>query len=122
MAFLAQIIDGVIVNRFGIQEGETTIGRSLNNMIVISESAVSGLHAVLSAQRNDDFDEYIDYCLIDVNSTNGVYVNEVRVEHSTTLRNGDEIRIAWNQFVFYDESGQPKVDMTVHLLGEEQTS
>jgi len=120
MAFLAQIIDGVIVNRFDVQKGETTIGRSLDNMIVINDSAVSGLHAVLSAQKNANFDEYIDYAIIDKNSKNGVFVNEIRVEHSTALYNGDEIRIAWNQFTFYDENEQSKVDMTVHLLGESQ--
>lgn len=117
MAFLAQIIDGVTANRFDVPEGETTIGRSLDNMIVINDSAVSGLHAVISAQKNADFNEYIDYTLTDANSTNGVYVNDVRV-HTSTLRNGDEIRIVWNRFVFYDDNEQ-SVDMTVHLIREE---
>lgn len=83
--------------------------------------SVSGLHAVLSAQNNEDFSDFIDYALTDANSTNGVYVNDARIEQSTVLRNGDEIRIAWSQFVFYDENESSKLDMTVHLLEGAQT-
>lgn len=121
MAFLAQIVDGVTVNKHRIENGETTIGRNPNNGIVISDSTVSGLHAVLSAQKNEDFSDFIDYALTDANSTNGVYVNAARIEQSTVLRNGDEIRIAWSQFVFYDENESSKLDMTVHLLEGAQT-
>lgn len=116
MAFLAQIVDGVIANKFNINHGDTTIGRSPNNTIVINDSTVSGLHAVLTAIKNEDFKDFTDYELKDAKSTNGVFVNDARVEGSTPLRNGDGIRIAWTQFVFYDESQSTKLDMTVHLL------
>lgn len=116
MAFLAQIVDGVIANKFTINVGDTTIGRNPDNTIAINDATVSGRHAVLTAQKNKDFSEFMDYDLKDANSMNGVYINDVRVQDTTGLRDGDEIRIAWTKFVFYDENKNAKPDMTIHLL------
>lgn len=100
MAFLAQIVDGVIASKININHGDTTIGRNTNNTIVINDSTVSGLLAVLNANKNEDFKDFTDYTIKDAKSTNGVFVNDTRVEGATPLRNGDEMRIAWTRFVF----------------------
>lgn len=77
---------------------------------------MSGLHAVLTAIKNADFKDFTDYELKDAKSTNGVFVNHTRVDGATPLRNGDAIRIAWTQFIFYDDSKSTKLDITFHLL------
>lgn len=69
-----------------IIRGDITIGRSEENSIVLSEPFVSGKHAQLFIKNNDLFIE-------DLNSTNGVFVDDERVEGKMKLLPDDEIKI-----------------------------
>jgi pSer/pThr/pTyr-binding forkhead associated (FHA) protein len=64
-----------------------TIGRKLDNTIVLSSKAVSRYHAEIAII--DD-----DYYLRDLNSSSGTFLNERRIAHPTLLQSGDFIRIA----------------------------
>ena len=65
---------------------ELTIGRREDNLIVLSEPFASGYHAKLYVNNNNLY-------IQDLNSTNGVYVNEERIKDKVKLTAGDEIKI-----------------------------
>lgn len=62
------------------------IGRSVNNDIVINETTVSHEHACISYYQKR-------YLLSDLNSTNGILYNDMRLQQDTALRRGDKIQI-----------------------------
>jgi pSer/pThr/pTyr-binding forkhead associated (FHA) protein len=84
-------MSAILLHRSGSLEGRTTrlegkklrLGRKADNDIVLSEHAVSGHHAEI--RRKGD-----DYILVDMESTNGTFVNGERV---TRVRLGDRDRI-----------------------------
>ncbi len=87
-----------------------TFGRDTNNDIVIDVPTVSRYHAQVEriGQR---------YRVKDLNSSNGTFVNDQRIEEETWVTAGDSIRIGPNRFIAgvetfsqYDETGGLKVD------------
>ena len=104
MAELQLLVDGVVVNSFALGIGETTIGRSQKNDIVIDEDAVSGEHACIEVVPNEHMDGVFDTYIEDRRSTNGTFVNDQRVKRQQ-LYNSDHIRIAWTNFrLVYDQA------------------
>ncbi len=102
MAELQLLVDGVVVNRFALEKGKTTIGRSQKNDIVIDEDAVSGEHACIEVIPNEYMEGTFDTFIEDLGSTNGTFVNDERVQRQQ-LYNADHIRIAWTNFkLVYD--------------------
>ena len=90
-----------------------TIGRLPENMVVLSHPQVSGRHARLELVQGG-------YRIIDVGSTNHVYVNVQRVTNQL-LQPGDEIRIGPYKFTYtgtqltqQDESHGVRID-ALHL-------
>ncbi|HEY6285534.1 MAG TPA: FHA domain-containing protein, partial [Ktedonobacteraceae bacterium] len=90
-----------------------TIGRLPENMVVLSHPQVSGRHARLELVQGG-------YRIIDVSSTNHVYVNAQRVTNQL-LQPGDEIRIGPYKFTYtgtqltqQDESHGVRID-ALHL-------
>jgi ABC-type multidrug transport system ATPase subunit/pSer/pThr/pTyr-binding forkhead associated (FHA) protein len=90
-----------------------TIGRHPDNMVVLSHPQVSGHHARLEQVQGG-------YRIIDVGSTNHVYVNALRVTNQL-LKVGDEIRIGPYRLIYtgteltqYDESKGIRID-ALHL-------
>ena len=71
-----------------IVNGIATIGRDADNDIVIDNQAVSRCHALLLPQPGD-------VALIDLESTNGTYINDVLAppDQRVYLKDGDLIRI-----------------------------
>src|SRR5260370_5967259 len=86
-----------------------TIGRLPENSVVLNHPQVSGYHARL---------EQIDsgHRLLDLGSTNHVYINGQRITHQL-LKAGDEIRIGPFKFIYtgtqltqYDESSSIRIE------------
>ena len=74
--------------------GETiNIGRGEYNEIIINETTVSHEHACISYFRNQ-------YLLSDLNSTNGVLLNDLRLQQDAVLRKNDKIQIGSTIFQF----------------------
>lgn len=66
-------------------KGTVSFGRAESNTVVLKDAKVSRQHAQIQQQGNE-------YVLIDLNSSNGTYVNGQRIEEHV-LSNGDEIHI-----------------------------
>jgi pSer/pThr/pTyr-binding forkhead associated (FHA) protein len=74
---------------------EILIGRSPSCDISLSSESVSRRHARLTF-RNEE------YFIEDLNSTNGLYVNAIKVE-KCVLRNNDQIEIGGIRMLFHEE-------------------
>ena len=66
--------------------GIITLGRKPENTIVLTEPFVSGNHAKIYAKNNNLYVE-------DLNSTNGVYVNNERIQEKYKLVADDKVKI-----------------------------
>jgi pSer/pThr/pTyr-binding forkhead associated (FHA) protein len=88
-------------------DGQISIGRGPTNNIVLNEKKVSRFHAVVT--QDDLGDCYIE----DLQSTNGVYVNDNRITERTLLRSGDKVQIGRNLFSFIvdDVMDAPSADI-----------
>lgn len=114
MAILALLVDGVVVQRFTVGNTEMTIGRLSDNDIHIEDAAVSSHHARISARANRYLPSQMEYYIEDLNSTNGSFINDSRIELQQ-LNHDDELRIAWNHFKFIDDE-QPNFERTAVIL------
>jgi pSer/pThr/pTyr-binding forkhead associated (FHA) protein len=101
MAVIIQTVDGVIVNRFEIDEAGLSFGRAASNQVQIDDTAVSTNHAEIVIEESDEGKQV--YVIRDIGSTNGTFLNEQKVERQP-LRHKDIIRVGWNNFVFIDEN------------------
>lgn len=66
--------------------GEFTIGRKDNNTLILSDPYSSGYHARILRKEED-------FILEDLGSTNGTFLNGVKVKEREYLTIGDEIKI-----------------------------
>ncbi|MDT8453245.1 MAG: FHA domain-containing protein [Gammaproteobacteria bacterium] len=101
MAMLIQTVEGVVTNRFPLEQSTLKFGRSSDNQVQIDDLEVSGEHAQIIAET-DDKGQTI-YFLEDLGSTNGSFINEVKVDKQL-LHHKDNLRIGWNLFTFIDDS------------------
>jgi hypothetical protein len=75
-----------------LNEAEVSVGRTLNNSFVIEHPSVSKNHARLIAVEDE-------YTLLDLQSSNGTFVNGKRVKE-TRLADGCAVRFGRAQFVY----------------------
>src|SRR5437763_8629187 len=87
LVFLAGPIAG---RRYKLGGGEYVIGRRSDCQIFVPDMRVSRQHARL--WKNGE-----GWTLEDLGSNNGTYINGVRLQNATQLRNEDEITIANNR-------------------------
>jgi len=71
--------------RFSLASGSVKLGRGPENTIILDNDAVSRRHALVEARKGK-------YFLVDMDSTNGTYVND-EIVHDHALRRGDQIKI-----------------------------
>ena len=88
---LIRIKDGQQI-RYPIYKDTLTVGRTADNDIQIPDREVSGYHALLCGDGDETYIE-------DLQSKNGVYVNDVRVTNER-LKDGDEITIGGADFLY----------------------
>lgn len=101
MAMIIQTVDGVVANKFDITDTALRFGRTTDNQVQIDDLAVSNEHAQVIRETNDKGE--VVYFLEDLGSTNGSFVNEIKIEKQQ-LHHKDSLRIGWNMFTFIDES------------------
>ena len=79
--------------QFPLLAAKTKIGRDMENDIVLSHPAISRFHMAIVKESDS-------YRLLDLNSSNGVFVNGIRLRGSRILKEKDVIRIANNTLIF----------------------
>ena len=81
-----------------LEAGRVTIGRAASNDIpLVSDGRVSRLHAVLERLSGG-------WCLRDLSSRNGTFLNGERVDRDRVVRPGDEIRVGGTRLVYRAET------------------
>jgi pSer/pThr/pTyr-binding forkhead associated (FHA) protein len=91
-----EVMAGVRSWRVELAADRSTVGKAAENDIAVDDDATaSGLHAVLERFA-------AGWCVTDLGSSNGTWVNGERIWATRRLRNGDEIRIGQTRLVFCD--------------------
>jgi pSer/pThr/pTyr-binding forkhead associated (FHA) protein len=100
MASLKLLYGDKLIDQYAVEYGfPLTIGRRESNHIVISNLAVSGLHAKVEYNQDGIF-------LIDLDSKNGTFVNG-KASVKCKLNDGDEIVIGKHKMIFSEtEAGK----------------
>ena len=88
-----------------LDNDRATVGKADTNDLVLGwDQKVSRLHAVLERLSSR-------WCVRDLSSSNGTFVNGERIWAERPLRHGDEIRIGETRLLFRAEA--PTIDRTV---------
>ena len=101
MAMILQTIEGVVTNKFDIDQLALKFGRTADNQVQIDDLAVSNEHAHIICETSDS--DEVAYFLEDLGSTNGSFINEAKIEKKQ-LQHNDSLRIGWNVFTFINEN------------------
>ncbi len=80
---------------FPLMKNDLTIGRDINNEIVINDAEVSRKHSRLAISADS-------FTIEDLGSTNGTWVNERRISGAHLLRHGETIRLGDNITLIYE--------------------
>ncbi|MCB1215433.1 MAG: FHA domain-containing protein, partial [Deltaproteobacteria bacterium] len=86
------LLEGNLDDHEYILGENTSIGRSPSNDLVLKEAKISRQHATITYRDGQ-------YTIVDLKSSNGVLVNNKKVEE-VTLQDGDEIRMGSFKFQF----------------------
>jgi pSer/pThr/pTyr-binding forkhead associated (FHA) protein len=91
-----EVMFGVQSWRFPLQADRMTVGKAPENDIPLAEDpTASRLHAVLERFP-------AGWCVTDLGSSNGTWVNGERIWSSRRLRHGDEVRVGQSRLIFRD--------------------
>ena len=91
-----EVISGVQSWRHQLEADRSTIGKAAENDVALPDDATaSHLHAVLERFP-------AGWCVTDLGSSNGTWVNGERIWASRRLRSGDEIRVGQTRLMFRD--------------------
>jgi aspartate 1-decarboxylase len=103
---------GMILKDIPLDKPLVTIGRKMDNDVVIDNLAVSGHHARVVEENGTHFIE-------DTGSTNGTFLNEAKIAKQR-LQPGDQIRVGKHILVYEDETAtaKPKPAPAVALDGD----
>jgi two-component system NtrC family sensor kinase len=98
--------------RFELPDAQTLIGRG-SDQLPLTDNTVSRRHAELHPRGED-------WILKDLGSSNGTYVNGIRVDNTYGLKLGDQIRVGRSLLVFGAQPGISRISSkNVALSGEE---
>ena len=86
--------------------GDTSVGRSSDCDLVVSDGQPSRQHAKITVEGGAVFVE-------DLNSTNGTFVNGTRIAEKLQLSDGDEVAFDVNKFTVAVVSEAPAMDQTM---------
>lgn len=80
-----------------LNSGTLSVGRTEENDVALSDENVSRLHAVFESRAGG-------WCLRDLSSRNGTFVNGERIFGERALRHRDEIRVGTNRLLYRQDS------------------
>lgn len=105
------------IRTFSLHEGETiTIGRTSEADIVLDNPSVSRIHAVVELDNGGNY-------ITDIGSTNGTWVNGVRIGSRTLLAANDQVMIGKFELVQGPEGGvdQEKQSRAIDMGADPRT-
>lgn len=102
MIKLKYIVNGAVVSEIDMVAGDFSIGRNHGNSLQLEDGDVSGEHALLKLVPNQYLPEQLDITLIDLGSTNGSYVNNIRIQKKV-IEHGDVIRVCSYEYRVFDD-------------------
>ena len=91
-----EVMSGPRSWRFTLEADRTTVGNAAENDVALEhDPTASHLHAVVERFP-------AAWCVTDLGSSNGTWVNGERIWSSHRLRHGDEIRVGQTRLIFRD--------------------
>ena len=116
MSVLALMVDGVVVQRFPLEGARIRLGRSPANDIQVDDLSVSSAHALVEGRPSRYLEGSFEYEVVDLDSTNGTFVNGSRVQRRPLLH-GDELRLGYTTFKFQEDTAP--LQQTAYMLPEQ---
>jgi len=106
MAAAIEVVSAQRSSRVELGSNRMSVGKASENDIALDDPSVSHLHAVL-----EHFPA--GWCVTDLGSSNGTWLNGERIWSSRRVRHDDEIRIGETRLLFRDPTGavQPETDV-----------
>ena len=91
-----EVMEGASSWRFTLEADRTTVGKAAENDVALEhDPTASHLHAM--------FERFpAGWCVTDLGSSNGTWVNGERIWASHRLRHGDEVRVGQTRLIFRD--------------------
>ena len=93
---VVEIRTGSLSGKICPVEGTLRIGRHPANVISVADPSVSRYHATVEVMQDGVY-------VIDLESTNGTFINDIKVFRKLLVLTGDVIRVGETEFVFRDE-------------------
>lgn len=91
-----EVMSGADSWRFSLEADRTTVGKAVENDVALEDDPMaSHLHAILERFP-------AGWCVNDLGSSNGTWVNGERIWSAHRLRHGDEIRVGQTRLIFRD--------------------
>jgi len=114
MAYLALIVEDVIINKWELIDEVTILGRAKDCDIQIDDQSVSSKHARIIAEPDPFLDGNRNMFIEDLRSTNGTELNGQPVSKEK-LSDGDSLKIGFTDFQ-YIENDSNNLDETAVIL------
>jgi pSer/pThr/pTyr-binding forkhead associated (FHA) protein len=99
MAYIALVVEDVVINKWELFEEVTIMGRAKDCDIQIEDKSVSSKHARIVAEDDEFLDGHQVMYLEDLRSTNGTELNGETVERAK-LNDGDWFKLGFTEFQF----------------------
>jgi len=99
MARLIKVQNGEILEEFPLLKAQLTIGRALDNDIVLHDETVSSHHAVIELTSPAQKGIEAEYSVKDLKSTNKTFVNNKEISERK-LKDKDMLRVGLCHFEF----------------------
>jgi predicted component of type VI protein secretion system len=106
MAAAIEVVSAQRSSRVELGSNRMSVGKASENDIALDDPSVSHLHAVL-----EHFPA--GWCVTDLGSSNGTWLNGKRIWSSRRVRHDDEIRVGETRLLFRDTTGaaQPQTEV-----------
>ena len=102
MARLVKVQNGEILEEFPLNKGNLTIGRALDNDVVLHDETVSSHHAIISLTDSPQSGASAEYQVKDLKSTNKTFVNDKEISERK-LNDKDVVRVGLSYFEFVND-------------------
>jgi len=94
-----RVISGPMIGEyFTLSSNSYSIGRDANCQITIKDPKISRKHCQINFLQSDSKKDIV---INDLNSRNGILLNNTKVKKSAKLNSGDKLKIGSNTFGFY---------------------